>query len=96
MKEFNSRIELQREVIKIINNSSKFQKPIAGISKNAIDRWGIDNNLSLNAEIIKLLYIISDKLFFLANKSQEQITESYIKIKEDVSKNVYRLKSFVE
>ena len=92
MKEFNNRIELQREVIKIVNNS-KFKNQITGISKKAIQRWIMDNSVPTNSEIIEILYLISNKLFFLANKSQEQITENYKKIKFEISKIVTELKS---
>lgn len=94
MKEFNNRIELQREVIKIVNNST-FENQITGISKKAIERWVMDNNVPVNSKSIKLLYLISSKLFFLANKSQEQITENYRKIKSNISEIVNELKNVI-
>jgi len=90
MREFNNRIELQREVIRIVNNG-KYEYQITGISKNAIERWIMDNNVQQNSNSIKLLYLISSKLFFLANKSQEQITEKYKQIKSNISEIVNEL-----
>lgn len=95
MQEFNNRIELQREVIKTINNSN-YSFEITGISQGSIERWALDNNISINSEIVKLLYKISNKLFFLSNKSQEQITEDYRKIKSDISKTVNELKFYLQ
>lgn len=92
MSEFNNRIELQREVIKIVN-SAKFEYEITGLSKNAIERWLMDNRLDSESDLTKLLYKISSKLFFLANKSQEQITDSYKKISSEISILVQNLKN---
>ena len=91
MNEFNNRIELQREVIKIINQK-KLDSQITGLSDSAIKRWVSDNKLDKDSEQIKLLYEISSKLFFLANKSQEQITDSYKKLSIEVSDLVNRLR----
>lgn len=91
MNEFNNRIELQREVIKIINQK-KLNSQITGLSDSAIKRWLSDNRLDKNSELIKLLYEISSKLFFLANKSQEQITDSYKKLSIEVSDLVNKLR----
>ena len=84
MSEFINRIELQREVIKIVNNS-KLEYSIAGLSKKSIERWCSDNKIDSESKLTGLLFVISDKLFFLANKSQEQITDNYIKISDEVS-----------
>ena len=92
MSEFNNRIELQREVIKIVN-SAKFEYEITGLSKNAIERWLMDNRLDSESDLTKLLYTISSKLFFLANKSQEQITGGYKKISSEISILVQNLKN---
>lgn len=84
MSEFNNRIIAQREILKIINNKVKHKEELCSISKSAIDRWSNINNIS-NKAIIDLLYVISDKLFFLANKSQEQITEDYLLMSGEIS-----------
>ena len=91
MNEFNNRIELQREVIKIINQKG-LDIQITGLSDSAIKRWLSDNKLDKNSELIILLYEISSKLFFLANKSQEQITDSYKNLSVEVSDLVNKLR----
>ena len=95
MTEFNNRIELQREVIKIVN-SAKFEYEITGLSKNAIERWLMDNRLDSESDLTKLLFTISSKLFFLANKSQEQITNSYKKISAEISNLVQNLRDKIK
>lgn len=84
MSEFLNRITVQRKVIKLINNSaSKFQ--LSGLSSNAIAQWKMENNIDDNNPIYKLLLSISSKLFFLSNKSQEQVTEEYRSLSLEVN-----------
>ncbi len=84
MSEFNNRITAQREVLKVVNSKFKNKEELCSISKSGIDRWSNVNNID-NQELIDLLYMVSDKLFFLANKSQEQITEDYLLLSYEVS-----------
>tara|TARA_R110002012_G_scaffold56973_1_gene146536 strand:+ start:27867 stop:28163 length:297 start_codon:yes stop_codon:yes gene_type:complete len=91
MNEFNNRIELQREVLKIINGK-KFHYELTGLSDGAINRWLTDNKLNSTSEPIKIIYEIASKLFFLANKSQEQITDSYKKLSLEVTGLIDNLK----
>jgi len=94
MNEFNNRIDLQREVIKIVN-SRGYSYQITGLSQGAINRWLMDNKLDSESDLTKLLISISKKLFFLANKSQEQITNSYKKLSADVSNLVENLRKLI-
>lgn len=77
MNEFNNRIDAQRAVLEIINGSDYSNEELFGLSQKAIDRWVVKNDLDSNSEIIKLVENIAGKLFFLANKSQQQVTEDY-------------------
>jgi hypothetical protein len=95
MSEFNNRIIAQRDILKIVNNKVKHNEELCSISKSAIDRWSTVNKI-YNGEIISLLYEISDKLFFLANKSQEQITEDYLLLSEEISSLKYNLLNLLE
>lgn len=76
MSEFLNRIDAQRRVVKIINQNS-FHFPLVGLSKKSVERWQMENMIKNDSIILKLLFEISIKLFFLSNKSQEQITEDY-------------------
>lgn len=91
--EFNSRVDLQREVIKIINKKS-LKHQLTGLSQPAIDSWCMNNNIS-NDLLKQNLFVISEKLFFIANKSQDQITEEYKNLQMSVRKNIEELKKLV-
>ncbi|WGE70905.1 hypothetical protein NYR79_08610 [Actinobacillus equuli subsp. haemolyticus] len=80
--EFNNRIKAQRKILKMINKYH-WNEEIYGLSEKAISRW-IRNN-TVNEEIITLLYDISDNLFFLGTKSQEQITQEYQTLSSNIS-----------
>lgn len=85
MSEFLNRIDLQREVIKMMNESDLYNFQISGLSVKAIDRWKNENNIGKDDDVYLTLIKIADKLFFLSNKSQEQITDDY----KSLSKEVY-------
>ncbi len=91
--EFNSRVDLQREVIKIINKKS-CKHQLTGLSKPAIDSWCMNNNIS-EGMLRDNLVTIAEKLFFIANKSQDHITEEYRDLQLSVRKNIERLKELV-
>lgn len=94
MSEFNNRIEVQREIIKIANTTN-LNFEISGLSRNAIKRWSSDNNINSNSEIVNHLYKLSGKLFFLGNKSQEQITEDYKLISLEITEMVSEFKNMI-
>ena len=91
--EFNSRVDLQREVIKVLNQKD-YKNKLNGLSKPAIDSWIISNNISNNS-LKNSLISISEKLFFIANKSQDQITEEYKNLQLSVKNNIIELKKLV-
>jgi Rps23 Pro-64 3,4-dihydroxylase Tpa1-like proline 4-hydroxylase len=91
--EFNSRVDLQREVIKILNKKD-FKNQLNGLSKPAIDSWFVTNNFT--DDLLKnCLITISEKLFFIANKSQDQVTEEYKDLQISVKNNIMDLKKLV-
>lgn len=92
--EFNSRVDLQREVIKIINKKP-LKSQLTGLSKPAIDKWLSINNIS-NELLQKILVNISEKLFFIANKSQDHITEEYKNLQISVRENILELKKIMQ
>lgn len=85
MTEFSNRIDAQRSVLKIVNDSVKTNEQLFSLSSKAIQRWGNINKINPNSELISLIIKISDKLFFLANKSQEQISTEYKNISKEIS-----------
>lgn len=76
MTEFNNRISAQREILLEVN-SAQWIEELYGMSSGALERWVQANSLDRTARLVSLLKEAADKLFFLANKSQEQVTAEY-------------------
>ena len=84
MSEFNNRIAAQREILLGVNSGS-WQEELFGLSSGAIDRWMNANRLESGSTLVTLIRQAADKLFFLSNKSQEQVTEDYKLLSVEVS-----------
>ena len=91
MHEFNNRIQAQRHVLQIVN-SRAWKEELCGMSSKAIDRWASANKIEARCRLVILLRTVADELFFLANKSQEQITDEY----RDRSRRVASLGADIE
>jgi len=76
MNEFQNRVNLQRQIIALVNKRLKFKEPLASLSYGCITRWK-QNNIEVLDQTYELLLDLSNKVLFLATKSQEQITEEY-------------------
>ncbi|WP_431226866.1 hypothetical protein [Burkholderia contaminans] len=85
MSEFNNRIAAQRDILKIVN-AARWQEELFGLSSGAIDRWMQTNQLQPESRLVGLIKQAADVLFFLSNKSQEQITEDYKTLSMDVAR----------
>ncbi len=83
MSEFNNRIAAQRDILLALNNRN-WQEELFGLSSGAIDRWIAANRLEHSSDLVSLVRQAADKLFFLSNKSQEQITEDYKLLSHEV------------
>lgn len=94
MSEFNNRISAQREIL-IAVNSGSWQEELFGLSSGAIDRWINANKLESDSILVELIRQAADKLFFLSNKSQEQITEDYKHLSNEVSVLTSQIKQTV-
>ncbi|WP_417593879.1 hypothetical protein [Oceanospirillum sp.] len=86
MSEFRNRIDSQREAIKIVNSFQLYDEFLFSLTEKSINRWVAANQIDPKARHVGLLVEVSSKLSFLANKSQEQITEDYIELSKSVSK----------
>jgi len=84
MSEFNNRIAAQREVLSGIN-FGEWDEELFGLSNGAIKRWIDVNKLESDSALIKLIFQVAEKLFFLSNKSQEQVTEEYKYLSTEVA-----------
>jgi len=96
MSEFNNRMDAQRAILNVINHDRNQVEELCGLSKKAIERWLQVNRIELNGEIPKILTKLSDKLFFLGNKSQEQVTDEYKFAASGVSSLTMQLKAIMD
>jgi hypothetical protein len=85
MNEFNNRVEAQRQVLKLANAKPWKTEELFGLSSKAIERWVNVNHIDPDSRVVQLIKTAGAKLFFLANKSQEQISEEYKLASREVS-----------
>ena len=85
MDEFNNRMDAQRDILEVVNRPAGCSEELCGLSKKAIERWITSNQLNRKSDTCNILFQIAKKLFFLANKSQEQITEEYKAMSSEIS-----------
>ncbi len=95
MSEFNNRIAAQREILSKVNEAY-WSEELFGLSHGAITRWARTNNIQEQAELLLLINEAADKLFFLSNKSQEQITEEYKNLSLEVSALTSKIATAIE
>lgn len=81
--DFKNRIDTQRKILDIVNSYS-WNEELYSLSSLAIKRWE-NNNQNINDLIVHKLIEISENLFFLGTKSQEQITEDYRNLSTKIS-----------
>ena len=84
MSEFNNRIAAQRHILQIVNRKKWKKEELLGLSQKAIERWISVNQIHSESRLVGLVKTASSKLFFLANKSQEQISEEYKIISREI------------
>jgi hypothetical protein len=83
VSEFVDRMSAQRNVLQVVNTRT-WREELFGLSSQAIDRWMDTNEVSPSAEVVALLRSASERLSFLANRSQMQVSEDYRRISNDV------------
>ncbi len=77
MNEFQNRMAAQRQILRLVNRSGQQKEELFGLARKAVDRWTSVNAIDPQSKLVSLIKAASGKLFFLANKSQEQISEDY-------------------
>ena len=95
MSEFNNRISAQRNILICINTIS-WNEELFGLSSAAIDRWVKENGIVADSVLVELIKESADKLFFLSNKSQEQITDDYKILSKQVSSLTDKIEAAVK
>ena len=89
MNDFNNRIEAQRRILQLVNRNKWTREELFGLSTKAIERWVSINGIDSEIRLVELIKFASAKLFFLANKSQEQISDEYKIISREVA-DIYK------
>src|SRR5262245_55179927 len=82
--DFSNRVDAQRLVLEVVN-SREWNEELFGLSRGALLRWTGANRMDPSSPLVKALELVSDKLQFLANKSQEQITDEYRALSQEVA-----------
>ena len=85
MADFNNRISAQRTVLQAVNAVPWPVEPLFSLASSAIERWVIANRLDATSKLVALIVQASASLFFLANKSQEQVSDDYRAISRNVA-----------
>src|ERR1700728_3660226 len=85
MNEFNNRVAAQRRILQLVNRRDWEKEELFGLSSKAIERWIVVNRIDPEAQLVKLVKMVSAKLFFLANKSQEQVSEEYTTVSTEIA-----------
>jgi hypothetical protein len=85
MDSFISRMEAQRRVLQTVNRKKWDKEELFGLSSKAIDRWVITNRVDPESRLVQLIKTTSEKLFFLANKSQETVSSEYKTMSHEIS-----------
>jgi hypothetical protein len=83
-REFNNRVAAQRAILRVVNRQPWRNEQLFGLSSKAIDRWILVNRLDPDSPLVALVKNVSAKLFFLANKSQEQVTDEYTAVRAEI------------
>ncbi len=86
MHEFNNRIAAQRRILQLVNRERWEKEDLFGLSSKAIQRWISANHLVPECRLVALITTASENLFFLANKSQEQISDQYLLASSEIAK----------
>lgn len=76
MSEFGDRIRAQRDVLRVVN-AATWNEPLLGLSHKALQRWTETNAVPGDSDLARQLRRASDRLGFLANRSQMQVSDDY-------------------
>lgn len=83
VSEFVDRMSAQRVLLQVVN-SRTWHEELFGLSSHAVSRWMDNNSMSPDSEVLALLRSASERLSFLANRSQMQVSEDYRRASHDV------------
>lgn len=82
--EFNNRISAQRAILRVLNEKNQESEDLFGLSSKAIERWVSVNRMDPNSKLVGMVREAAGKLFFLANRSQQQISDEYRMVSDEI------------
>lgn len=85
LQEFNNRIAAQRMILRVVNGVQWECEELFGLSSKAIDRWVSVNRVDPDSKLVNLVKQAAAKLFFLGNKSQQQVSDEYRIVSAEVA-----------
>jgi hypothetical protein len=84
MGEFSSRVEAQRQILKVVNSRDWSGEQLFAVTTAAIQRWASTNGLDTSTAVVKLLHSASAQIFVMANHSDDPIAGTYSLSKQRV------------
>lgn len=94
--QFVERMELQRKVLRVVNDKFVGAEQLCGLSADAIARWARGQHLSDQDPIVQSLRSVARELMFFATKSQEGVSEEYRSRQEEVFRLIQQLMNTVQ
>ncbi|HSB98049.1 MAG TPA: hypothetical protein VLC91_16430 [Spongiibacteraceae bacterium] len=86
-KKFANKIMAERKILSVVNEFTKHDIQLTGITAYAISAWATKINPNQNLEIIELLYKLSNLCHRLSDRSQE----SYESLDEEVTEKIEKI-----
>lgn len=77
MSEFLSRVDAQRQLLKVVNEKSWGKEELFALTNKAITRWSSLNNIDSSSQLVQLLNAATSRLFVMANHSDDPIAGEY-------------------
>ncbi len=84
MSEFSSRVDAQRQILRVVNNKPWKSEQLFALSTKAIRRWVFANHIDASTRLVKLLDAASAQIFVMANHSDDPITGTYVLTRDRV------------
>ena len=95
MDDFSNRMQAQREFLKVINSRDWPREQLSALSSGAIQRWIIANRLDATDALVICVRGAGEALYFLANESQQQVSNEYRARSRDFSLLIHEAKSTI-
>jgi hypothetical protein len=87
---FSRRVQVERKVLSLVNNSTSHRAELAGLSSKSIDNWKLRVGISNADEVAKILHNI-DKLCAHVSRSGETFQDVDPKVLENLESEIEKL-----